>query len=94
MKNLSHSNRHSQDNRNDGGPPPNRNLPVRLHEPCVDVQLGGSLERSHELIPMEEVHVRQDAGYGSKGETVNLRIVVSKFELKTLFQAYMSRLIP
>lgn len=44
----------------------------------MNVQLGGSFEGPHELIPVEEVHVGENACYGGEGEAVDLQEVVSK----------------
>lgn len=78
VEDLSHCDGHGHNNCNDGNPPPDGHLPVWFHQPSMNVQLGGSFESPHELVPVEEIHVRKNASDGGEGETVNLLDVVSK----------------
>ena len=71
MVDLRHGDRHAKNDGNDGSPPPEGNSGILSHETGVDIELGGSPEGSHNVIPVEKVDMSQHAGDGSEGKTVD-----------------------
>lgn len=71
MEDLGHGDRHAQHHEDDGRPPPHGHLLVRPHEPRVDVELRGAPEGLHELVPVKEVDVGEDACDGGERQAVD-----------------------